>query len=267
MSFVKKILLCPPSYYDIEYEINPWMHISNKVDRKKVKEEFEELKNAYKSLNVEILEIPQEKGLPDMVYSANYGFPFKNIFIKSNFKFNQRKPEADLSKLFLEKLGFEIKELPENINWEGQGDLLTTGVKYFLGWGNRSDKESKKYLEKILGQSIIDFEMINPYYYHLDTCFLPLNQETVAINPKSFTSNGLAVLKNEFKNVIEVSEQDNNLIACNAVVVGKAVVIGKGISDSFKEQLSLYGFLVQEVEMGEYRKGGGSVKCLTLEFY
>lgn len=134
MAFVKKVLLCPPSFYDIEYEINPWMHVNNKVNPAKVKKEYEELKNVYENLNVEILEIAQEKNLPDMVYSANYGFPFKNIFIKSNFKFAQRRPEADFSRAYLEKLGFETLELPKNINWEGQGDLLTIGGKYFFGF-------------------------------------------------------------------------------------------------------------------------------------
>lgn len=137
----------------------------------------------------------------------------------------------------------------------------------FLGFGKRSDKKSKKYLEDILGKPITDFELINPYYYHLDTCFLPLNPETVAINPKSFTKEGLEILQKEFRNIIEVSEKDNNLIACNAVVIGKTIVIGKGISDSLKEKFSASGFSTKEVEMDEYRKGGGSVKCLTLEFY
>src|SRR6266581_500250 len=147
---MKKVLLCPPTYYEVVYEINPWMDVTKKVDHAKVQEEYQKLKQTYQELGCEILEIEQEKGLPDMVYAANYGFPQDNIFIKSNFKFEQRKKEAELAKESLQKRGFTIKELPEDIVWEGQGDLLTVGGKYFLGFGKRTDYIAKKYLENYL---------------------------------------------------------------------------------------------------------------------
>jgi N-dimethylarginine dimethylaminohydrolase len=32
---MKKVLLCPPTYFDVEYEINPWMHKEVRPDKKK----------------------------------------------------------------------------------------------------------------------------------------------------------------------------------------------------------------------------------------
>ncbi len=265
---MKKVLLCPPLYYDIEYEINPWMHIENKVDKKKAQEEFQELVNIYKKLHVSTLKIPQEQGLPDMVYAANYGFPKGKFFIKSNFKYPQRKKEASLAKdYFTQTLGFTVVQLPEDIVFEGQGDLLTIGGMYFFGFGMRSDFAAKEYLEQFLGIELIDFKLSNPYYYHLDTCFAPLDLETVVINPVSFEEKELATIKSLFKNVISASEKDNNVLACNLVVADKTIVISKGITNELKQQFEKYGFAVAEVPMDEFRKGGGSVKCLTLEFY
>lgn len=264
---MKKVLVCPPSYYDIEYEINPWMSVQNKVDQKKVRKEFEALKKVYTELGVEMLEIPQEQGLPDMVYAANFGFPIGDMFIKSNFKYDERKREADISKLYFEAMGMKVKELPKDINWEGQGDFLTIGGRFFLGWGKRSDSASKEYLDDMLGVDVVDFELINPYYYHLDTCFTLLDEDTVAINPQSFTPEGLRKIFAHFSHVIPVSEKDNDLIACNSVVVGKMIVTAKGISNDLKDAYAQYGFTTREVPMDEFRKGGGSVKCLTLEFH
>jgi N-dimethylarginine dimethylaminohydrolase len=264
---MKKVLLCPPKFYDIEYEINPWMHIENKVEQEKVKKEFEELKKVYQRLGVEILEIEQEKGLPDMVYAANFGFPKNNLFIPSNYLYKERKNETKFAIKYFEKLGFSIKSLPDEIYFEGQGDLLTVGGKYFYGYGKRSDQKAKEYLEKFLGASLIDFKLINPYYYHLDTCFAPFDKSTVAINKESFLPEGLETVYQNFPHVIEVSKEDNGLIACNLVVVGKTIVIGKGISQKLKEDFAKFGFLAIEVPMQEYRKGGGSIKCLTLEFH
>jgi len=264
---MKKILLCPPIFYDIEYEINPWMRLENKVDRQKVKEEYAELKSVYKSLGAEVLEIDPVKGLPDMVYAANLGFPLGNKFALSNFRYPQRRKEADYAKIFFEKLGFKIVTLPDGVYFEGQGDLLTAGGKYFLGWGKRSSREAKEILSKELGIEFVDFELKDPYFYHLDMSLGPLDNETVLMKSESFTKEGVAKIKAEFKNVIETTEEDNKFMACNLVVINKTVVIGQGISDSLKKNIEKYGFTVKEVPMDEYRKGGGSIKCLTLEFY
>jgi len=50
-------------------------------------------------------------------------------------------------------------------------------------------------------------------------------------------------------------------------VINKNVVIGQGISGKLKRDIERYGFKAVEIPMEEYRKGGGSIKCLTLEFY
>src|SRR6185503_1242345 len=141
---MKKILLCPPAHYDIEYVINPWMDTKNKVNSSKAEDAYTHLKQIYTDLGCEILEIAQKKGLPDMVYAANYGFPQSNLFIKSNYKYDERKDEAEAAKIYFKKLGFEIKELPQDIEFEGQGDLLVAGDKYLLGWVKRTDPEAKK---------------------------------------------------------------------------------------------------------------------------
>jgi N-dimethylarginine dimethylaminohydrolase len=264
---MKKVLLCPPTHYRVEYAINPWMDIKNKVDLDKARKEYENLKQAYKELGVEVLETEQDKDQPDMVYAANCGFPQGNTFIKSNFKHEERRKEAELAKQYFQKLGYEIKELPENVVWEGQGDLIVVGEKYFLGWGKRTDYEAKKYLSEFLGKEIIDFKMIDPYYYHLDTCFLPLDENTVAINPKSFEPEGLEKIHQIFQNVIEVGESDNKILACNSVIVDKTILSPSGISQQLKDGYAKYGYSVREIQMGEFLKGGGSIKCLTLEFY
>lgn len=243
------------------------MHVENKVEQSTVKNEFAELKKVYEQLDVEMLEIPQEKGLPDMVYAANFGSPHGNAFIKSNYKFDERKKEAEHAKEYFKQLGFTILQLPEAIAFEGQGDLLTIRDEYFFGWGKRSDYEAKDYLLHFLGKEIHDFKLVDPYYYHLDTCFTPLDEKTVMINPRSFEPDGVERIEKLFPNIIMTSEEDNNFIACNAVVVGKTVVIAKGITQQLKDNLSTYGYTTIEVPMDEFRKGGGSVKCLTLEFY
>lgn len=264
---MKKVLLCPPTFYDIEYEINPWMHVENKVDKVKVWEEYGMLKSTYQSLGVEVLEIEPIKGLPDMVYAANIGFSLGNKFVVSNFRYRERQEESKYAKKFFENLGFKVIELPQDIFFEGQGDLLAIGGKYFMGWGKRSSREAIEILNKELVISCMDFELRDPYFYHLDMSLGPLDSKTALINPRSFTDEEFSKLRSQFKNIIETSEEDNKFMACNLIAVDKTVVVAKGISDKLKNEIGKYGFKVIEIPMDEFRKGGGSIKCLTLEFY
>lgn len=262
-----RILLCPPNFYGIEYEINPWMHISNQVITQNAFSAYYQIKEIYLSLGMEIHEIQPENGLPDMVYSANFGQVSGQRFLKANFKYPQRRKEADLAAAyFAEKFGFATESLPEDIYFEGQGDLLNDGKRFFLGWGKRSDQKAKPYIEKFLNTEVIDFELINPYYYHLDTCFAPLTPDLVMINPKSFKPEGIQKVYDSFANVIETNDEDNQVLACNLVHSGKNIVFAKGTSKPLREKLQTLGYTIHEVDMTEYIKGGGSIKCVSFEF-
>jgi N-dimethylarginine dimethylaminohydrolase len=264
---MKKVLLCPPTFYDIEYVINPWMKVENKVDKEAVLKEYENLKNKYESLGLDVLEIKPVSGLPDMVYAANFGFVKDNIFVKSNFKYPQRQQESIHSKKFFEKLGFRVEEMPTEVTFEGQGDLLYSGGKYFMGYGKRSSLKAKKYIENFLHGQVLELKLSDPYFYHCDMSFAPLDENTAVINKNSFDKDGLEKIYRNFQNVITTSFLDNKIFCCNLVMAGKNVVVGEGVSTDLKNDFAKYGFVTHEVDMTEYRKGGGSVKCLTLEFF
>jgi len=35
-----RLLVCPPDYFGIEYEINPWMRLSNRVDHERAVQQW-----------------------------------------------------------------------------------------------------------------------------------------------------------------------------------------------------------------------------------
>ncbi len=261
-----KVILCPPTYYNIEYEINPWMHIENKVTGQTVFDQYAMLKNTYQKLDIPFYEIIPSKGLPDQVYITDSGHPEGNIFIKSNYKYPQRKKESEIAADFFKENGYEIKTLPERIFFEGQGDLLKVEEKYFMGWGKRTSRQAKKYLEDILQNEVIDIELIDPYFYHLDTCLGLLTKDIAIINDKAFTKEGLDKIKAQFNTIIIASKEDNNCLACNLVVIDKNVIINE-ISKELKNAIESYGFAVHMVPTSEYIKGGGSIKCLSLQVF
>ena len=66
--------MCPPDYYDVVYEINPWMSVQRKVNRERAQKQWEDFYHLLKTklhLEIELLNpIPR---LPDLVFTANGG--------------------------------------------------------------------------------------------------------------------------------------------------------------------------------------------------
>ncbi len=263
----KQIIMCPPEYYDIEYSINPWMDTNNKVKKKEAQKQYNNLKEAFRKAGAEINELTPVKNLPDMVFACNAGYAESDIFVKANFKAQQRKREAEAAEKYFKQKNYRVFSLPENIIFEGEGDIIRTQSKYFLGWGQRSDLMAKDYIEDITGKEFIPLELIDPYFYHLDTCFGPINDELVVINEKAFSEDSLTKIYDRFQHVISANETDNSVLACNLVVLGKNVFIGKGTSEELKNEIRKFSYNVIENDMSEFLKGGGSVKCLSLEIF
>jgi len=260
-----KVLMCPPSHYEVVYEINVWMDKDNQVDIDRAHQQYKNLVDVYRSLGVEVMEIDQSQDLPDMVYSANYGFLDGDIFVLSNFFNEQRRREAGLAMDYLGGKGYKIKQLPNGMVFEGQGDMVKCGDKLFCGYGYRTQLDSIKELGALLGKEIVPIKLVDPRWYHLDTCFFGFADGKAFIASEAFDKDSLKAIYDNCDSIIETNEpEDIAGFACNSVAVGNKVICYR-MSDKSKKAFSAEGFEVVEVDVSEFLKGGGSVRCLTLD--
>jgi len=88
-----KVLMCPPTHYAIRYEINPWMKLENAIDPFRALKQWQSLRRILQKLGVHVQTIPQKKGCPDMVFTANAGVVSGKTFIPSRFRYSQRRLE------------------------------------------------------------------------------------------------------------------------------------------------------------------------------
>ena len=91
---MRELLLCPPDYYGIEYEINPWMSRARGAESELAKSQWEGLRQTLASLDSKIELVPPQPKLPDMVFTANAGLTVGKKFIPSNFRYPERAGEA-----------------------------------------------------------------------------------------------------------------------------------------------------------------------------
>lgn len=261
-----KILVCNPEFYGIEYSINPWMNIENQADRQLAVKQWTALISILKSIGAEVIEMPGEKNLPDMVFTANAGLYVKDGYLNpdgkpigqiylSNFKHPERQLERKYYHAFLKKIEYDCLVFGDDINFEGAGDCLIFDNVMYCGYGFRSDVETYDYFFDI-NKHIL--KLVNPYFYHLDTCFCPLPKGMALIYPPAFEDISHIKLK-----LLVVPENEAKHFACNAVCINNNVIIPSNCPETTK-LLEDNGFKVYSTDMSEFIKAGGACKCLTL---
>ncbi len=258
-----RILMCPPDYYGIEYEINPWMSRQRQSDRPEAVKQWTALKVLLETAGATIELLPPQPGLPDMVFTANAALIHRRMAVMARFRHSQRQGEVAFDEAWLQAAGFETVHVPDDLHFEGAGDALFCGDTLFAGYRIRSHARGHQQIGAMLGCRVIPVELIDPYYYHLDTCFCPLASGMAIYFPPAFDDYGRAALKAHVPELIEATDDEARRFACNAVVVGRAVVTNTGCPQLHKA-LRQRGFEPCETPLDEFVKAGGSAKCLTL---
>jgi arginine dihydrolase len=261
---VRRILMCPPAYFGVEYEINPWMSSRRPVDAGRARKQWQalfDLLQAKLGLSISVLE--PRKGLPDLVFTANAGLVHGTTFIPSRFRHPERRGEAPVFRRWFEREGYAVHPLSAQHFFEGEGDVLPLGDRLFAGYRIRSDIRTHASLSELVGRSVLSVELVDARFYHLDTCFCPLDNGAAAYFPAAFDGYARTVLRADIPETIEVSPEEAVRFACNAVVVGKKAVLPEGCG-KLKERLVRRGYEVWDTDLSEFLKAGGAAKCLVL---
>ena len=257
------ILMCRPDFFGVEYEINPWMHVDVDVDRGRAVEQWEALERLYTSLGETVSLVDPVRGLPDMVFTANAAVVRGRTAVLSRFRHAERQGEEAHWAAELAERGLEVHRLPRDLAFEGAGDALFVGDTLYCGFGFRTDHGSHAIVARLLDVEVHSLHLIDPSFYHLDTCFCPLDDRTVLFAPHAFTPQSARLIRRTVPHVIEVPVEVAAGFACNALRVGDRVV-----SSSAAEQLTRplhdAGYDAVTLPMSEFMKSGGGVRCLSL---
>src|SRR3981189_2909385 len=261
-------LMCPPTLYDVDYVINPWMvgnvHASS---RTRAAEQWQCLYEAVsKTANVELIE--PAPGSPDMVFTANAGLERNGVVAISSFFHPERQGEEPYFRRWFRQAGYTLVDIPRTTPFEGEGDALfsTDGGCLWAGYGLRTTLSSHRALHEAWGIPVIPLHLIDPRFYHLDTCFAPLEGGFIMYFPDAFDHLSLHRIEAFYppeKRII-VREADAVCFACNAINVGRTIILNK-ISSKLSGQLELLGFTVIQVALSEFLKAGGAAKCLVMK--
>lgn len=256
--------MTPPAFFAVAYAINPWMDVTAPVDVQVAQAQWEHLHQTYLRLGHSVDLIEPISGLPDMVYTANGGFIAHDIAVVARFRFPERAGESRAYASWMSSVGYR-PVTTRHVN-EGQGDLLMVGERVLAGYGFRTDQRAHAEIAAVLGLPVVSLELVDPRFYHLDTALAVLDDHTIAYYPPAFSTAAQEQLSALFPDAIVVGSADAFVFGLNAVSDGLNVVLPVAAM-GFAAQLRAAGFEPVGVDLSELLKGGGSVKCCTLEIH
>ena len=209
--------------------------------------------------------------LTGMMYTANAGAFFGDVFAVSRMHVAHRLDEAAPIEVFMKELGLgTVRWEP---TWEGQAEICTLpGSRYILTWGVRSDEESCALSEGKLpaGAHTLKLKICDPFI-HGDTCMASLptpGRHLLLVHEAALVDRSLDDLARFAGGVevVSVSEADALAYACNALSVGGKWLCPTGISEKLKRTVAAQGLEIVELDLGElFGKGGGGPRCLVNE--
>jgi len=261
-------LMCPPKLYDVNYVINPWMagnvHASS---RARAAEQWQHLYEAVSEV-AEVLLVDPQPGSPDMVFTANAGLERNGTVALSSFYHPERQGEEQHFRKWFRDAGYAVLDIPRETPFEGEGDALftTDGSRLWAGHGLRTLASSHHALREAWDIEVTSLHLIDPRFYHLDTCFAPLEGGYAMYYPEAFDTDSVKKIEAFYppsKRII-VTEADAVRFACNAVNVDDTIILNE-ISTELRDELKSKGFQVVQIALSEFLKAGGAAKCLVMK--
>ncbi|HTT11908.1 MAG TPA: ornithine--oxo-acid transaminase [Burkholderiaceae bacterium] len=272
-----RLMMSAPDFFEVSYRINPWMDPANwqvSADRlaRDARNGWAQLKHTYESLGAEIEVQHPERGLPDMVFTANAAVVLDRKVMLARFLCPERQGEEPHDRAFFEALRERglvdaILAPPQGLYFEGAGDAIwdrSRGVLW-TGYGQRSSRDMHHVLADAYGVPAVALELVDPRFYHLDTCFCVLPRGDILwFRPALSAASQVLVEELAGRDrLIDASEDDAHHLAVNSVSLGDDVVLCHA-SERLRAQLRERGYRPHVVSLDSFNRSGGAAYCLTL---
>ena len=267
--------------YDYQDRENVYVDASKVINKKKAYQQYANLTKAFHTMVSYTIENPKHD-LSDIVFVANGGLcipGIPNTIILPHMKYKHRKEELSYLKKMYEDLGLKTIPFPSTV-FEGQAELkwFHGGSKAICGYGFRATKKSftvaQKFLDGIYKEhglpapELLIIPLASADYYHLDVAMLEFNDDSCIVHRKAFSEESIQKIR-DFLGPSKVNLIDTADSMClNAVVDGKNLVTHKLTDKAMKKVLEeITGLRIREVDVSEFEKSGGSVRCMTLDLH
>ena len=137
---MRELLLCPPDYYGIEYEINPWMSRARGAEAPLAQEQWKGLHDTLSKLGLQdpsgcAATKPSRHGF----HSQRRADRWSQIYSEQFPAQRARRAKRRILRAGWKNTATRSSWLPNDLYFEGEGDALFSGDALFCGYKFRSD--------------------------------------------------------------------------------------------------------------------------------
>jgi N-dimethylarginine dimethylaminohydrolase len=257
-----------PDHFRVDYAINPSMDVADQPDPVRAREQWLALVEAIRAAGAEVEVLPQRPDAPDMVYAMNLGLvvnqPTGERVVMSHMRYPERRMETASAQPWFAEHGFATSYVGRDgvgAHFEA-GDVFAFGDALVAGYGPRTEELGLKHLATELDVRVRGLRITHPGMYHLDLAFCPLDETRAMVCPAAFDDASAAAALALVPEPLVLTEEEALTFCANSVVVGRTVLM-PSCPARVREQLEAWGFEIVLVDVSEFHKGGGSIRCLT----
>lgn len=266
----------------IQHDENPYVNIHSRHSKHKCMKQHDNLVRAFTASPSVVCTLPRPTTpLSDIVFCADAGLSLprlgRPLLLLPNMKYKHRQDELPYLKRCFKSIQLETMEYPGMEPFEGQAELkwFHGGRKAVCGYGYRSTKKTFDELDQLFQTlygdekpELLVIPLVSPLYYHLDIAMLEYNGNRCVVHRRAISPASLRKLK-QFLGKDHVDVIDTPDTFClNAVADGTHLITHKLTDPHIKSKLeSITGLVVRQVDVSEFEKSGGSVRCMTLDIH
>ncbi|MBI5352409.1 MAG: dimethylargininase [Chloroflexi bacterium] len=211
--------------------------------------------SALVKVGCEVIELPEEKDLPDSVFVEDIAFILDEVAVITRPGADSRKPETDsiIRALTPHRTLIHVTA-PATVDG---GDVLVLGKNIYVGLSTRSNSAAIEQMQNLLskyGYNVIGAEMTD--CLHLKTAVTHVDDKTLLINKNWVSPSYFA----EY-DLIEVDPSEP--FAANCLPVNGQIIYPTSFPKT-RTKLEARGYKIQAVTVDELAKAEGAVTCCSL---
>lgn len=265
-----RYVMVRPDHFRVDYSINPYMDPDDQPDPRRAMAQWVELVATIEGLGGVVEVVPQRPDAPDMVYAMNLGLGVVRSdgahVVMSHMRYAERRMEALSAQPWFERSGRSTSYVGRDgvgAHLEA-GDVFAWGDALVAGFGPRTEELALKHLATELGVRVRGVRITHPSMYHLDLAFCPLDGRRALVAPGAFDApSAEALLALVPEPLVLTDDEALSTFCANSIVIDHTVVMPAGSPERVRARLRDWDFDVVEVDVSEFHKAGGSIRCLT----
>jgi N-dimethylarginine dimethylaminohydrolase len=261
-----------PGHFRVDYAINPYMDVLDQPDPAKAREQWLELVDAIRAAGASVEVLGQRADAPDMVYAMNLGLavrPFRpaartDHVVLSHMRYAERRMETGTAEEWFRGAGFTASYVGRDgvgAHFEA-GDAFAFGDALVVGYGPRTEELALKQLAVDLDVRVRGLRITHPGMYHLDLAFCPLSETRAMVCPSAFDEASARAALALVPEPLVLTEEEALAFCANSIVIGDRILM-PACPERVRARLEGWGFEILLVDVSEFHKGGGSIRCLT----